>query len=189
MRRLFISINIPEDIKSRIRKKNDILESALPDAKYAGEKNWHLTLIFLGYQEDGAVLPIINSMKETADRFASPEIILDKISYAPPAGPPRMIWLYGNSETSKNLSFLKIALEDELIKNKVRFKLENREFNSHTTLARLNDIPKEELPEIGKEFEGLDLFFVAGGLDLMESRLSKSGPTYELLQHIDFEGD
>ncbi len=194
MRRLFIAINIPEDIRMKISKKKEVLESLIPGANFVSSggthitpaENWHLTLVFLGYQEDEAILPIIKSMEDVASGFDSPEIILDSISYAPPKGAPRMIWLNGSPETSKGLASLKITLEDELIKNKVRFKLENREFNSHITLARFNEISKKELPEIGKEFQNLDWFFMAGGIDLMESHLSRSGAKYELLQHIDF---
>ncbi len=208
MRRLFIAINIPEDIRKKISKKKEALESLIPGASFVSsggthitpDENWHLTLVFLGYQEDEAILPIIKSMEDVADSFDSPEITLEDISYAPPKGTPRMIWLNGASETSKSLGSLKIALEDELIKNKVRFKLENREFNSHITLARFTpapenqvsgftEIPKKELPEIGREFKNLDWFFMAGGIDLMESHLSKNGARYELLQHIDFGGN
>jgi len=195
MRRLFLAINIPEDIRKKIAKQRDALESLIPGARFISgddvhitpSDNFHLTLVFLGYQEDEAVLPIIKSMEDIVSEIEPPEIILDDISYGPPKGTPRMIWLNGTKETSKSLSSIKIALEDELIKNKVRFKLENREFNSHITLARFTEIPKGELPEIGKEFKKLDWFFMPESIDLMESQLSRSGAKYEILQRINFK--
>ncbi len=205
MKRLFLAINIPEDIKKKISKKKEVLESMIPGA--IPQENWHLTLIFLGYQEDEFILPIIKSMQEVVSRFSPPQINFDSISYAPPKGTPRMIWLNGDGESSKSLSLLKIALEDELIKNKVRFKLENREFNSHITLARFRDISQKELPEIGEEFQNLNWFFVPESVDLVESHLSSSGvypvksskagaakpqfnrAGYEILQSINFKED
>lgn len=214
MRRLFIAINIPEDITERIIQKRDLLESLIPGAKFVsgddaqnepGDNfhrsrymsdndphvtppgNFHITLVFLGYQEDADILPIIKSMKDVVLGLGSPEIIFDDMSYAPPKGTPRMIWLNGSGETSENLSSLKIALEDELIKNRVRFKLENREFNSHITLARFTQVPEKGLLEIGKEFKDLNWLFEADSLDLMESHLSGKGAKYEVLQRIEFK--
>ncbi|MEK7462794.1 MAG: RNA 2',3'-cyclic phosphodiesterase [Patescibacteria group bacterium] len=187
MRRLFIAINIPEEIKDRIAGKNDSLEVMLPDARYTGRNNWHLTIVFLGYQPDEMIVPIIESMKAVVKKFQAPEIVLSDISYGSMEGSARMIWLNGSKETSKLISPLKTFLEDELIKNKARFKLENRAFNAHVTLNRFADIPKKDLPELGKEFKDLNWLFEAESLDLMESRPSSKGAKYEILQKINFK--
>lgn len=203
MKRLFIAINIPEDIKDKISKKNDVLESMLPGARYTGRENWHFTVVFLGYQPDEALPGIIEAMKSSAMEFKPPEMNVSDISYGPLEGTPRMVWLNakgvarpsdglglnGSKETSEAISPLKIFLEDELIRNKVRFKLENREFNAHVTLNRFSDIHKKDLPELGKEFKDLNWFFEAESLDLMESHLSRKGANYEILQKIDFKGE
>ncbi len=186
MRRLFIAINIPEDIKREIVQKRNILESILPGARFVNEDNWHLTVVFLGYQEDEAILPIIEAMKTVSLKFEVPEIVLDNISYGPPKGAPRMIWLNGIEESSKKLSPLKILLEDELIENRVRFGLEKRAFNTHITLARFSEIPKKELPELEEKFQNLNWSFVPESLDLMESYLSRGGAKYEILQKFSF---
>jgi 2'-5' RNA ligase len=186
MRRLFISINIPDDIKQAISKKKDILESMLPGAKFIKEINWHLTIVFLGYQEDEAILPIIEGMQSVCSKFEAPEIILNNISYAPPKGAPRMIWLNGTEESSKKLAPLKIVLEDELINNRVRFGLEKRIFNAHLTLAKFSEISKKELPEIDGKFKNLNWSFIPESLDLIESHVSKGGSKYEVLQKFEF---
>jgi 2'-5' RNA ligase len=187
MRRLFIAINIPEDIKSNIAKKNDVLESLLPGARYTGKENWHLTIVFLGWQPDEAVMPIIEAMNETVKKFSAPEISFSDISYTPADGAPRMVWLNGSEKTSKSISPLKEFLEDSLLNEKVRFKLENRKFNSHVTLNRFSDISKKDLPELGEKFKGFNWQFMAGSLDLMESHLSRGGSRYEILQRVEFD--
>ncbi|MDO8442851.1 MAG: RNA 2',3'-cyclic phosphodiesterase [bacterium] len=189
MRRLFIAINIPKDIKEKISKKRDLLESLIPSIRFVGEENWHLTLVFLGEQSDEAILPIIKSMKDLIPGFTCPGINFSDISYGPVKGAPRMVWLNGDENTSKTLSVLKTQLEDELIKNGVRFKLENREFRTHITLAKFSEDQRSGLPDLGGEFKGLNWFFEAESLDLMESRLSGKGAEYEVLQRIDFGGN
>ena len=187
MRRLFLAINIPDDIKKKISKKVSLLEPLIPGAKFVGEENWHITLVFLGQQPDEALLPIIGSMKSSASRSSCPEINLSDISYGPLNGTPRMVWLNGDKNISKTLSSLKTSLEDELIKNGVRFKLENREFNTHITLAKFSEISRNNLANLDGSFKDLNWFFEAESLDLMESRLSGNSAKYEILQRIEFK--
>lgn len=189
MKRLFLAIDIPKDIKLKIAKKRDLLESLIPGIRFVGEENWHLTIVFLGQQNDEALLPIIKSMKDLVPKFACPEINFSSISYGPLKGTPRMIWLNGDEYTSKTLSDFKIALEDELIKNGVRFKLENREFLAHLTLAKFSETLRNDLVDIGSEFKDLNWLFEAESLDLVESYQSDKGSVYEVLQKINFKQD
>jgi 2'-5' RNA ligase len=196
MHRLFIAINIPEDIKQKISQKRDALEQLFPGVRFVSEENWHFTIVFLGYQEDEAIMPIIDAMRAVGPNFIQPEIEISDISYGPPRGTPRMIWLNASEKTSKVIAPFKIALEDELIKNRVRFGLEKRAYNGHITMARLADISKSDLPKLGKEFsalggsasdgKNLNWSFTAESFYLMESHLANSGAKYEVLQKIDF---
>lgn len=187
MKRLFLAINIPEDIKDEVGKKSELLESILPGARYESKEKWHFTIVFLGDQPDEMIVPIIEAMRTTVMEFAAPKIYLTNISYGPMGSAPKMVWLNGSKETSEEIYPIKIFLEDELIKNGVRFKLDNRAFYSHATLSKFTDIPKEDLPELGREFESLKYFFEAESLDLMESHLSSKGAKYEILQRIEFK--
>jgi len=189
MKRLFVSINIPVEIKSRLRRQVEVLKDLFPSARFMDEKNWHITLVFLGYQDDSALIPITKSIQEAANNFSISEINLSNISYGPIKGTPKMLWLNVALESSRLLSPIKIFLEDVLIKNGVGFKIENRIFNAHITLARFEEKIKENLPELPKNFEKLDWKFNAESLDLMESRLSKRGAEYEILQKYVFEGE
>jgi 2'-5' RNA ligase len=186
MRRLFIAINIPEDIKQKISQKRDSLEQLFPGVRFVSEENWHFTVVFLGYQEDETIMPIMEAMQAIGPNFIQPEIEISDISYGPPRGTPRMIWLNASEQTSKAIAPFKIALEDELIKNRVRFGLEKRAYNGHITMARLADISKSDLPVIGDEFKNLNWSFTAESFYLMESHLLDSGAKYEVLQEIDF---
>ena len=183
MKRLFIAINIPPDIKKRIE---EIIEDSKAEIRFLPPENWHLTISFLGYQPDEAVSPIIESLKETAEYFPAPLIVFDKTIFGPPAKPARMIWLISPKEISQNLDKIKNYLEDSLAKNRVSFQRENRAFNNHLTLVRFQRDSMPNLADI--KLPPIDLIkFQAQNLDLMESHLKRTGAEYEILTSINFK--
>lgn len=187
-RRLFIAINLPENVKKNVFNGVTQLESFFLDKKvrFLDEKNLHITLVFLGYQEDTALSGILSAMKGVVKEFNAPKVELNSDFAYVPEKNPRMIWLRGSKNTSENLSKIKDFLEEKLIDNKIHFKVENRIFNTHITICRFANFMRGDLPELSFNL-GKDLVFEAATLDLMESHLSKSGAEYELLQSMDFK--
>jgi len=179
-KRIFVAINLPGRVKKKIEQEVENLTSSY---RFLPPENWHLTLSFLGYQDDHSLSLIINTLKETANKFESPLIEFEKIIYGPPKKTPRMIWLLGSPETSSKLSIIKNSLEDALIDNGVRFRHEQRPYTSHLTLARFESRAKSSLSTIEKE---LPLKFEAESLDLMESHLRRTGAQYEALSRFNF---
>lgn len=181
MKRLFIAINLPRDVKDQIAREIDKINA---NFRWIREENWHLTLVFLGDQPDEAITGILNSIKDTAQKFSDTEIELDKIILAPPNKSPRMIWLTSTKKTSGILGQIQNDLQDNLINNKVRFQPENRPYNTHITLARFQFLPQNfQLPN----YPITQLSnFTAESLDLMESKLKRTGAEYEILTKIAF---
>jgi len=183
--RLFIAINLPEKTKNTIEEAvNKIQPLFDASARFLSPKNWHLTITFLGYQPQEAIGPILKAIKETANNFSPITIDFESISYGPPDKPARMVWLVGTKQTSKILSDLKIKLENALIENGVKFKQENRPFNTHITLVRFSNI-LGKLPNY--LITQLPLSFEAKTLDLMESHLKRSGAKYEPISQFAFK--
>ncbi len=181
-RRLFISLNLPEDIKEAIsRELEKIRYGFTDDVRFMDPEQWHITLSFLGPQEDEAIVRILKAMKTTAENFDEPDIELSDISYGPKKGAPRMIWLNGSAKSSKILQNLKGDLENNLVDNGVVFGREHRQFTIHITLARF--MSTGDLPELGVGFKQK---FSASTLDLMESHTSRTGARYEFLQKMEF---
>jgi len=207
MKRLFVAINLPQDLKNKIEKIVDSLKisvnqcenprKSVAEIRFLPKENWHLTLVFLGYQPDEAINPILESLKETVKNFPEPTVEFEKIIWAPPNKPARMIWLTGTKETSKNLAAIKTKLEDELVKNNVRFQRENRKYNTHLTLARFQqtrinaDIDADSrrlnisVNQHSNQYKSA-LSLQAQSLDLMESHLKRTGAEYEILTKVDF---
>lgn len=186
MKRLFIAINLPENVKNAIEEIINDLPKLTGEIKFLSRKNWHLTISFLSYQPDEAIGPILESIKETAKNFPCPTVEFEKMILAPPDKPARMIWLCGTKETSESLGEIKKYLEDSLVKNGVRFRVENRPYNAHLTLARFNFMKSDPSNEV--EFPDIEnLSFEAERLDLMESRLKRTGAEYEVLSSFNFK--
>jgi len=196
MKRLFIAINLPEQLKNSIAqiitdldadmRRRSVKESTF---RWIPKEQWHLTITFLGYQPDEAIGSILKSIKQTVFDYSNilknNRIVFEKIILAPPGKTPRMIWLDTTKETSKTLGIIKNKLEDELVKNGVRFQRENREYHAHLTLARFRS-PLITADIISLNQRSSQLAFYAKSLDLMESHLKPTGAEYEILAKVDF---
>ena len=111
-KRLFIAINLPENMKNDLERKIEEIRSELdPSIRFIGRHNWHITLIFLGYQSDNDVNLINQALSEAAAAFEPLALKFEKITYGPVGRTPRMIWLVADRETSKALAKIKNDLE------------------------------------------------------------------------------
>jgi len=178
--KIFIAINLPNDIKKQLfsysKKWVDL------PARWVSKDNLHITLEFLGALTDKEIGEICVIVKEVTERHESFSLNLIKILYGPPNKmPPKMVWAEG--EKSKELAMLRQDLENSLTE-KVAFVPENRSFAPHITLARINawefrSIEPEERPEIN---ENIDLAFTVESIQVMESEMRKGGPVYTILE-------
>ena len=171
-KRVFIAIDLPEEIKQEI---SAILSKLKKDLRFPMRwmepTNWHLTLTFLGYQSEEDIKLISEKLNLIVSGTEPFEIIFDKIVYGPPARPPRMIW---GQVKSPEYGRLKEIIETELIKVGINFQKENRQPNPHLTLARFQQSSKN-LPDIKTP---LNLNFKVNKIFLMESQLKPSGAEY-----------
>ena len=183
--RVFIAINLPEKIK----KKLSDYQSKWPElpVRWTKLENIHITLVFLGYLTDEEISEACKIVKETASKYSQFIVDLNKICYGPPEKmPPRMIWVQGKK--SETLSDLKEDLEKYLIES-TRFSSKKREFSPHLTLGRIRQwefrrIEPEDRPEVE---EDISLSFGVNSIEVMESKLKKSGPEYIILESVELE--
>jgi 2'-5' RNA ligase len=168
--------------------------------RFAPQGNWHLTVTFLGDQDDIVLPAIADAVKIASWSFPPPEIVFEKISYGPPAfgaaarppkffgeksGRARMIWLCADRASSERIAKIKDVLDATLASRGVPFQKEMKLFSGHITLARFTgEMELASLPQIERP---LRFSFSAASLDLMESELKRSGAEYGLLQSFDFK--
>ncbi len=155
--RIFIAINLPEDIKKQLLAYQSNWPG-LP-VRWEREENLHITLEFLGYLTDEEISKTCQETRELALKYKPFTVTLNKICYGPPKKiPPRMIWVVGEKIKEFNLS-------------------------PHITLGRIRTwewriIEPEERPEVN---EDIDLSFDVNSIEVMESQLRRGGAKYTIL--------
>lgn len=189
VKRVFVAVNLSLEASGFIEKKLDELKrKTLPiekNLRFVKSYNWHITISFLGYQDVIEMPKIMEAVKEITLEFFSPTIVFKRITYGPNVYNPRMIWLLTSDETSLNLGEIKNVFENNLERKGIKFKRENRPFNGHITLARINISRKKlKLPSIE---ETINFEFKAKSLDLMESILKRNGAEYNFLGKFGFK--
>jgi 2'-5' RNA ligase len=201
MHRIFIAINLPEDVKKELVSWQEKFPE-LP-CRWTKKENLHITLVFLGSAKDEEIVEICKIVKEVAERHNSFPINFKKICYGPPGKtpysktksltgrldkienrPPRMVWIEG--EKSKELGALQRDLENALFSGSVKNlgKPEAREYAPHLTLGRIKEwefrkIEPEERPEVNND---ISLSFEVNSIEVMESELKRVGPEYAVLE-------
>jgi len=193
--RLFIAINLPEDIKSKLlnfREKWDSLfthRSLGKDGlvRWTKKDSLHLTLVFIGYVTEEEMYEICQITRKVVQKFKPFFINFERILYGPPHRPPRMIWLEGKA--SQELSQIKKELEDALVSSKKlrSFKPECRPFSPHITLARIKMENWSRLPEKPKIEEDFKVSMVVNSIEVMESELKRDGAEYTILESVPLE--
>ncbi len=183
-RRVFIAINLPENIKKKLAE----YQRKWPELpiRWTKPDNIHITLVFLGYIRDEELLEISKIIKEVASQRSSFSVNLNNICYGPPKKmPPRMIW--GVGAKSAEFASLRDDLDKLLLDSEnTNFSSEKREFFPHITLGRIRKwewqrIEPEERPEVNEE---INLIFSVDSIEMMESVLKKTGPEYTILESV-----
>jgi 2'-5' RNA ligase len=189
MRRIFIAINLPEEIKEKLEKLEKEIADLFPPElnkgmfRWVKKENLHLTLLFIGSvreEEIPKICQIVKSAAQSQDPFS---LRIEKVSYGPPKKiPPRLIWV--EVERKPELLALAEKLKKAMAESGILRKIEQREFSPHITLARIKTfqwrrMEPEEKPEIEKE---ISLDFEVNSIEVMESKLKPSGAEYTILE-------
>lgn len=136
-RRLFIAIIPPEAALREIEKEIKTIESRLKQpVKFEPKEKWHVTLIFLGEQDEAVIPKVRESLESALHGFEYKPLSTADIVFAPPHHEPRMIWLTLSENASKFLAELRETLVKELKTRGVVWQDEVREFRGHMTLAK-----------------------------------------------------
>jgi 2'-5' RNA ligase len=131
MYRLFVSIELPDDVKQALTR----LSGDVPGARWLEQDEMHLTVRFIG-EVDGLVFEDdVTALDEV--RVAPFELALRGVGHFPPRGEPRILW--AGLERSDGLRVLHDRVESALVRAGVE--AERRKFSPHVTIARLRGTP------------------------------------------------
>ncbi|MEA3344561.1 MAG: hypothetical protein U9Q16_02695, partial [Patescibacteria group bacterium] len=117
-------------------------------------------------------------------------ISLNRISYGPlKTIPPKMVW--AKFDDSKDFNSLRNNLNNLLLDSKIiSFSLDGKKFSPHITLGRVKKMEWRQIePEDRQDIEqDLDLKFPISSIEIMESKLKRSGPEYTILESAKLKG-
>lgn len=174
-KRIFIAIGAGDELKREILKwqsnHNDKLDRNI---RWIRIEDLHITLVPPWYENN--VKSVSDKLIERIHGRAPFKVKFDKISYGPDPKRPRLIWLSG--ETPTEIQELKTEVETAL-----GISPEKKPFLLHLTIARFKeeDFIDFETKHIDETINWPDTI---KSIRLMESRLAKSGATYETLREI-----
>jgi len=175
-RRIFIAINLPEDIKGELgvhQDKIELLFEPPSPIRWTKKENLHITWEFLGDLSEDELMKACQDTEDLASKHKPFTIALNKICYGPPKKmPPRMIWVTAAFEKAS------LAQNGRGEKNK------EFSFTPHITLGRIKmwefrQIEPEARPQVD---ENINLTFEVDSIEVMESVLKRGGPTYTILE-------
>jgi 2'-5' RNA ligase len=128
--RLFIALDIDDEIRERIARFAEAVSGFAPDARWARPDSLHVTLKFIGEQPE----PILEDINGALGTIAAGAVALQFRGYGffPTAKAPRVFWI--GIEAGPELATLAAAVDQQTARLGVA--KEDRAFSPHLTLAR-----------------------------------------------------
>jgi RNA 2',3'-cyclic 3'-phosphodiesterase len=177
--RLFLAINLTEDVRRRAYEAAAPLRAAAPAVGWVAERNLHLTLKFLG-EVPGGGDEIVRGVQEAAGRHAGMTLSIGGFGAFPNMRRPRVVWLGVAAEPRLEL----LHHDVEVACAALGFAVEGRPFRPHVTLGRVKGaMSPDEARALAVAARSAR--FRAGSavesVDVMRSELSPGGSRYTVL--------
>lgn len=181
-RRIFIAINLPENLKKGIVAFQE--KWARLPGRWIKARNLHLTLIPPFYLTDDEIARLTAALIPALAKFAPFQIEFERFIYGPPEKPSRMIWLLGRA--NERLVELMQVIEDAILNAGIPFRAQEqrRPFRPHITIARMEMKEWhsfEPKPKIDEVFAAV---VTIQSVEVMESELKRGGAEYSVLESI-----
>lgn len=185
MKRLFIGIRLQAD--DSFRDFYSGLKDELADLRgirWVTLQNLHFTLKFLGETEEHKIPALIEALRKTASQHEPFSFSLNGTGFFGGKEGLRVLWM-GVSE-AEALSRLAADIGNALAA--AGFQGDTKAFKPHLTLARIKTLPDDTIVQqvfaSNKNWKGCPQHI--RGFELIESRLSPTGPAYLTLQKFGF---
>jgi len=185
MKRTFLAINFPKELKERLVKLQKELSQYIPNVRWVAADNLHLTLVFLGAINDlerNKVGQITQEVLKETEPFL---LQVKGLGVFPEPKRVKVLWagVFGNSALKllNHLLFRKLT--------QAGFKVDEREFTAHITLGRMKAKPNREIISflLDKYKEVRFGAFEVFSVEIMESQLQRSGPIYRVVEKIELK--
>ena len=194
--RLFIALDIDDDIRERIARFVDGVSAFAPDARWAKPESLHVTLKFIGEQPEPAGEQIKQALSAIA--ASAVDIRFRGYGFFPTAKSARVFWV--GMEAGPQLATLASAIDEKMAT--LGIPQEERAFTPHLTLARgagrsgsprrsKGDTPNRVFELLQKRIAALPPpefgSMTARKFFLYQSQLSPKGSKYTKLARFDLQ--
>jgi 2'-5' RNA ligase len=191
--RIFIGIDLDEEIREKIARFLDGVRGFAPDAHWVRPESLHITLKFIGEQKPEQVEAISERLRQVEGSAA--EIRLGGHGFFPTAKSPRVFWI--GIQAGPELGQLATNIDAGVAE--LGIPREDRPFSPHLTLARggsgsgspkrrKSDRPNSTFAVLEKRLAAMgDPDFgtmTAREFIVYQSQLSPKGSKYTKLQHF-----
>jgi 2'-5' RNA ligase len=178
--RSFIAVNFSEEVKKKLAEIQHELKNAVEGSlKWVEEENLHLTLKFMGDVREDVLGHIKSSLSPVFKNYRQFKVEFKNVGAFPTVNKPRVLWV-GIEKGKNELEKLAIEIENTL-NDKLGIAKEERKFLPHITLARVKDKCRINFEKIAKYQDKVFAEDVVSKVDLMESKLTPSGPIYSVM--------
>lgn len=177
--RLFVALEIPDDVRETIARLVGELKPLDDSWKWIRAENLHVTLKFLGETPQEKMKGICDALKGVSCRWPIP-VTFRGLGFFPNERRPRVLWI--GMEAPPALAKLASDIENKLVA--IGVPREERAFTPHLTLARNKEGRISEKLHAAlsghstREFGTMN----AAAFHLIESKLKSTGAEYTTLE-------
>jgi RNA 2',3'-cyclic 3'-phosphodiesterase len=178
--RLFIAVDIPEEIRGTLATATEPLMDKLPRARWVPPQNWHVTLKFLGSTWPRLLAWVTGTVGAVASEQRPFASALTGLGVFPSPRRARVLWA-GLDDRDRRFAGITGDLDAVLERE---FKKEKRAFTPHLTVARFD--PPVQIPEETLAVPIEKASFAVDRLVLYRSYLQRPAPRYERVAEFGF---
>lgn len=171
MIRLFVALNIPENIKTQLIDLRDSVAGS--NYKWEAKEKLHLTIKFIGDFPEAQLDSIINELN-FIKTYSALVCSIKKFGFFFRDKNPSILW--AGLEVEKTIS--EIVDKTESLFEKYSIPKENRKFNPHLTLLRIKNDSGINFVNSFKNFTFEPIDFTANSISLYKSELHPYGSKY-----------
>ena len=169
--RLFVAVEVPEDVRAAVADAVAPLREALPKARWVPRQNQHVTVKFLGSTYPRLVEWVTSTVGEVASRHAPFTTRVEGLGAFPNARRARVLWA-GLDDAGSAFGRMAADLDEALSRE---FEPEKRAFTPHLTVARFDPTVAVDPNAIAFESEPFGIDRIV----LFRSHLRRPAPVYE----------
>ena len=173
MTRLFVAVDLPELVKDQL----ELMRRGIPRARWTRDRQYHLTLRFLG-EVQGPAVELLHDLLRGV-RSAPFELKLVGTGHFPPRGQPRVLW--AGVAPEPRLDDLQRRVEKAV--RRAGLPADDRRFSAHVTLARLDGAPLPRVVDFLRDHVAFaSETFAVERFHLYSSVLGREGSLHTLLE-------